>query len=152
MKDKNINRLSAQNSRNDVPRIDISNGIPVKDFIQLLEEGTPFELIGEDILHFSAIDIKRINVAHLNSISAQAKKSKKEEQTIKNNLQSSAALTFAELENLMNIKDLDITDLEKKMLLSGEMITVGKQQLSIQNGKLDIQTTPPQSYTPKQKI
>jgi len=149
MEDKNITKISTQNKLNDVSRIDIKNGISVKDFIKLLETEIPFELIGEDILHFSRIDIKRINVSQSNSITAT---SKKEKQAIRNTQQSSLSLIIEELERNEDIKDLDITELEMKMLLAGETITLGNQQLSIKGGKLDIENRPPKIHTPKQKL
>ncbi len=109
--------------------INITNGIPKNQFIQLLQKGEAFILKGKEILVFEKEKIKRFNKERLAQLAAKESLNIGE---INSSLQT-------ELENITHIKGIELTKYDKQLLATGQTISVGNNKVKFEDGKLHIE-------------
>lgn len=123
--------------------INIKNGMPLQQLIELLKIGEPFQLDGEKILHFTEKDISLINKEKL--------KAQQQENAKMDRVSDQHALDST-LDNIHEVGGVELSGLEKKLLLAGETITIGTKKVSFKDGALTIEPPRPKLKTPKQKM
>jgi len=126
-------------------KLDITKGIPFKEFKSLLSNGEPFQLMGEQILLFDKDKISRINREKLQLLQENDSMSVND---IHQMMETNKGFDF---DNLKEVNGVEVSKYDKMMLAAGHTVTLGTNKVSIKEHQLHIESPALKKDTPKIK-